>query len=847
MKPRNLIYSLLAVGLLSCSPLARLNAAPMGTAFTYSGKLAQGGQAATGLYDMAFRLHSALSGGSAASAELEIGAIPVTNGLFMATLDFGSAPFDGSARHLEIRVRPSGVAGVYTTLAPRQPLTPAPYALHAPSAGTAVSASTVPWAGLSGVPAGLADNIDNDTTYTPGAGMTLAGGQFSVTFSGTGSATTAARSDHDHTGAYVRKTGDTVTGSLDVFGPIKTPSLTNSGILNLSAGSDIELVLDRGGSALSYFEIFKHTNSFAVFSVSEDGIVSASSFVGSGAGLTGIGGSALANNSIDSAKIADATVGTSDLAANAVTTAKLADNSVTSAKLAAGAVSSLVLADNSVLGAKILDGSVGTADLADNSVTSAKLADGAVSTAKLVNSAVTTEKIADGSVSLADLNTANVDGRYVLKAGDSITGSLAVAGPIRTPALTNAGILNLAAGSDIELILDRGGSVFSFFEIFRGSGGPAVFSVSESGAVLATSFTGSGANLTGIGASALADGAVTSAKIADGTVTGADLASGSVATAQLVDGAVSPVKLSLNSAGLAKVTANAISIAGGAVNYAADQVLYDNDLFLHNDGNHGLGWFGVGKLFGGSSVDGPVLYGWSGGALGSSSGSQKLSLAWNQDLRVAIDPGNVNTGTVTYASLNFGSGNTGEGIVSKRNAGGNQNGLDLFTGYQPRLSINNNGNVGLGRVPAAAGNKLEVEGNASKTAAGSWLANSDARIKTDIQPVSGALDKLAQVRPVQFRYTDEYRAQHPSLADHPYLNVIAQEFQQVFPEYVKTSGEKLADGSEILQVDTYPLVIYSAAAVQELNEQLKAKDAQIAELERRLQRIERLLGASPER
>jgi hypothetical protein len=47
--------------------------------------------------------------------------------------------------------------------------------------------------------------------------------------------------------------------------------------------------------------------------------------------------------------------------------------------------------------------------------------------------------------------------------------------------------------------------------------------------------------------------------------------------------------------------------------------------------------------------------------------------------------------------------------------------------------------------------------------------------------------------------------------------VIAQEFQQVFPDEVKGSGEILPDGSEVLHVDTYPLTIYSAAAIQELH------------------------------
>ena len=95
---------------------------------------------------------------------------------------------------------------------------------------------------------------------------------------------------------------------------------------------------------------------------------------------------------------------------------------------------------------------------------------------------------------------------------------------------------------------------------------------------------------------------------------------------------------------------------------------------------------------------------------------------------------------------------------------------------------------------------------------------------------------------VSFRYTDDYRDEHPGIKDRPYLNVIAQEFREVFPDYVQSSGEKLPSGREILQVDSYPLTIYSAAAVQELHSIVKAKDAEIADLKERVSKMEVLLN-----
>ena len=150
------------------------------------------------------------------------------------------------------------------------------------------------------------------------------------------------------------------------------------------------------------------------------------------------------------------------------------------------------------------------------------------------------------------------------------------------------------------------------------------------------------------------------------------------------------------------------------------------------------------------------------------------------------------------------------------------------------------GKVGIKRNPAV--NALEVEGTASKTTASGWLANSDRRIKTDIESITGALEKIDQVRLVDFRYTAEYRAAHPSIEDISYPNVIAQEFAEVFPNNVTSSGELMPDGSPILQVDTYPLTIYTAAAVQELHRENQVLKQQVSEQERRLRKLEALLA-----
>jgi hypothetical protein len=124
-------------------------AAPFGTAFTYQGRLGDGGQPAEGIYDLRFSIYDSAGGDTAVAGPLTNSPVDVSNGLFTVTLDFGAGLFDGNARWLEMGVRTNG-SSAFITLSPRQPLTPAPYAFYAPNAGTAATAVSVPAANLTG-------------------------------------------------------------------------------------------------------------------------------------------------------------------------------------------------------------------------------------------------------------------------------------------------------------------------------------------------------------------------------------------------------------------------------------------------------------------------------------------------------------------------------------------------------------------------------------------------------------------------------------------------------------------------------------------------------------------------
>jgi len=178
-----------------------------GTAFTYQGRLNDGANPAAGVYDLRFAIYDSTNlPGVVIAGPLTNSATAVSNGLFAVMLDFGAGVFTGPPRWLEIGVRTNGGAG-FATLAPRQALTPTPYAVMAGSASnllgtlsTAQLTGTFPAGQLSGtIPsANLSGSYGNAVSFNNGSdsfdgtftgqffGSSFFGGSFNGNFFGDG-------------------------------------------------------------------------------------------------------------------------------------------------------------------------------------------------------------------------------------------------------------------------------------------------------------------------------------------------------------------------------------------------------------------------------------------------------------------------------------------------------------------------------------------------------------------------------------------------------------------------------------------------------------------------------------
>jgi hypothetical protein len=191
--------------------------------------------------------------------------------------------------------------------------------------------------------------------------------------------------------------------------------------------------------------------------------------------------------------------------------------------------------------------------------------------------------------------------------------------------------------------------------------------------------------------------------------------------------------------------------------------------------------------------------------------------------------------------------------------GGSGGALGFFTGGTERARITSGGDLLVGTTSAPVAGKIAssflssssqfgavfIDSQSNNTAifaqfrnastaigsitnnnntATAYNTSSDYRLKHDIQPMTGALAKVAQLKPVTYKWNaDDSQSQ----------GFIAHELQEIVPECV--TGEKDAvdaEGKPVYQgIDTSFLVATLTAAIKELKSELDAAKARIEQLE----------------
>jgi hypothetical protein len=117
-------------------------------------------------------------------------------------------------------------------------------------------------------------------------------------------------------------------------------------------------------------------------------------------------------------------------------------------------------------------------------------------------------------------------------------------------------------------------------------------------------------------------------------------------------------------------------------------------------------------------------------------------------------------------------------------------------------------------------NALVLDQSGNLTISGTLTESSDRRLKTDIKPLgTGTLQKLEQIRPVRYKFTDPDT--HPN---GPQMGLIAQDVRKEFPSLVSTG----TNGMLSLTYSKFTAVLLKG--LQEQQDQINTQKSQIAAL-----------------
>lgn len=370
------ISAILVLALCFSFCLAQVSeAVPMGTAFTYQGRLIDANSAADGLYDLEFSLHDANVAGTQKGPTNTMEEVDIIDGYLTVLLDFGNV-FDGQSRWLEIGVRPGEQEDPndYTPMEPRQEVTPTPYSLYSALAGDS----------------DLLDGLDS-SQFASGAHTHSTSDITSGTLS---TSRYSAYSDLGAEGYLGNASGDIAQNNN-----ILQVNLNADRLDGLSANAFADNIHDHDTT-----EIVSGTLSTSRYSAASDLVVEG--YLGNAAGDL-----ALNNGVLQATLNADMLDGqhgsyyqnATNFNAGTIAEARLPQNAIDGSEIEDNSLTASDIATNGVGAAEIAAGAVGTSEIADNSITASDIATDGVGAAEIAANAVGSSEIVNGSVTSSDL------------------------------------------------------------------------------------------------------------------------------------------------------------------------------------------------------------------------------------------------------------------------------------------------------------------------------------------------------------------------------------------------------------------------------------------------------------
>ncbi len=237
-----------------------------------------------------------------------------------------------------------------------------------------------------------------------------------------------------------------------------------------------------------------------------------------------------------------------------------------------------------------------------------------------------------------------------------------------------------------------------------------------------------------------------------------------------------------------------------------------------------------------------VANGWAGYFLGRNYISDREAIGETDNPNAGLSINKNSTGTYSHIELKETTANDGARLTFSNTAEVTNNWLlygradntitdsrfNIFhTTTGNIMQITGDGLVGILRAPTT--NQLEINGTASKSAAGGFLANSDSRLKKNIVTISPteALEKVLSLRGVTYEWNDNKTGMNRP--EGTQLGFVAQEIQQVFPEKVTEDKQ----GYLQTAYGDYDPIIFQA--IKALSDKIDKLEKENEELKKRIE------------
>jgi Chaperone of endosialidase len=216
----------------------------------------------------------------------------------------------------------------------------------------------------------------------------------------------------------------------------------------------------------------------------------------------------------------------------------------------------------------------------------------------------------------------------------------------------------------------------------------------------------------------------------------------------------------------------------------------------------------------------------------------------NTEQMILANNGNVGIGTITpngrldVANLvRFGldEGGSGPKVITFARDGSDEINAGKIA-FKPSWDPMALGIVGAGTIPnrkVRIWDDLVVDNEAFKPGGGSWTSFSDKRLKTNVKPLSGSLNKLLKLRGVSFQWKEPEK--YGKLTG-TQVGLVADEVEEIFPDWVGTDSA----GYKTLTIRGFEaLTIEALRELQQANEELRSANS---ELQKRLKILEQKLA-----